>query len=47
MKRAVRSLILMVGLTCAFVIANTPAMFADGGIIPLCNPNTGCGQQGK
>jgi len=48
MKRAVRSLILMVGLACAFIAATTPNVMADGGVIPVCNPNTGCGgQSGK
>jgi len=42
MKRAVRMLILMVGLACTYVAVATP-MFAasDGGII-LCSPKTGC-----
>jgi len=47
MKRAIRSLILMVGLAMTFVAVATPILSADGGPIPVCNPNTGCGQSGK
>jgi hypothetical protein len=43
MKRAIRSLFLMVGLALAFVAVATPMLSADGGPIPVCNPNTGCG----
>jgi hypothetical protein len=43
MKRAIRSLILMVGLTIAFVTVASPLLSADGGPIPLCNPAQGCG----
>jgi hypothetical protein len=43
MKRAVRMVILMVGLVCTYVAVATP-MFAapDGGPILSCNPKTGC-----
>jgi hypothetical protein len=47
MKRAIRSLILMVGLALAFVAVATPILSADGGPIPVCNPNTGCGGSNK
>jgi hypothetical protein len=39
MKRAVRMLILMVGLVCTYTAFAAPAFTApDGGPIPLCNP---------
>jgi hypothetical protein len=43
MKRAVRMLILMVGLVCTYEAVIAPVLYAfDGGPIPLCNPKTGC-----
>ncbi|HET9364330.1 MAG TPA: hypothetical protein VFP71_04985 [Candidatus Angelobacter sp.] len=42
MKRAVRMVILMVGLACAYVVASAPAAHADGGPIPLCGPRSNC-----
>jgi len=43
MKRAVRMLILMVGLVCTYAAVAVPAFTApDGGPIPVCNPKTGC-----
>jgi len=44
MKRAVRMLILMVGLVCTYVAVATPMLHADGGPIPSCNPKRGCPQ---
>jgi hypothetical protein len=41
MKRAVRIVILMVGLACTYVLVATPIMQADGGPMPLCNPRKG------
>ncbi|MGA9043217.1 MAG: hypothetical protein WB421_22150 [Terriglobales bacterium] len=38
MKHAVRMLILMVGLGCAYVTIAAPT-FAENGPMPLCNPN--------
>jgi hypothetical protein len=41
MKRAVRLLIVVVGLIGAYVTVAAPVLQAfDGGPIPLCNPNT-------
>jgi len=34
MKRAVRMLILMVGLVCTYVMVATPVLHADGGASP-------------
>ena len=43
MTRAVRIVILMVGLACTYVAVATPIMAVrDGGGIPMCNPKTGC-----
>jgi hypothetical protein len=43
MKRAVRMLILMVGLACTYVAIATPILNAALGPIPLCNPaNPNC-----
>lgn len=39
MKRAVRMLILMVGLACTYVAIATPILNAELGPMPLCNPN--------
>ena len=39
MKRAVRMLILMVGLACTYVAIVTPILNADLGPRPTCNPN--------
>ena len=36
MKRAVRMLILMVGLACTYVMVAVPILHADGGPIPFC-----------
>jgi len=36
MKRAVRTLILMVGLACTYFAATAPMLHADGGPIPVC-----------
>ena len=44
MKRAVRMLILMVGLVCTYVAVATPMLHADGGPIPSCNPKRPCPQ---
>ena len=39
MKRAIRMLILMVGLVCTYVSVATPMLNAfDGGPIPTCYP---------
>ena len=38
MKRAVRMLILMVGLACTYVAIATPILNAELGPMPLCNP---------
>ena len=44
MKRAVRIVLLMVGLACTYVAVAAPMVPApDGGPIPTCNPKTGCG----
>ena len=44
MKRAIRMLFLMVGLVFAYEAIAAPSLPApDGGPIPVCNPNTGCG----
>ena len=43
MQRAVRMLILMVGLACTYVAIATPILNAALGPIPLCNPaNPNC-----
>jgi hypothetical protein len=43
MKRAVRMLILMLGLVCTYVAVATPMLPApEGGPMPTCNPRTGC-----
>jgi hypothetical protein len=42
MKRAVRMLILMVGLVCTYMAVATPMLHAEGGPMPLCNPNRPC-----
>ena len=43
MKRAVRMLILMVGLACTYVAIATPILNAELGPMPLCNPaNPNC-----
>jgi hypothetical protein len=39
MKRAVRMLILMVGLAGTYVAIATPILNAELGPMPLCNPN--------
>jgi len=42
MKRAVRILILMVGVVCTYIVVATPQYAAaDGGPI-LCKPDRGC-----
>jgi len=41
MKHAVRMLILMVGLGCAYVMIAAPTL-AENGPMPTCNPKTGC-----
>jgi hypothetical protein len=38
MKRAVRMLILMVGLACTYVAIATPILQAELGPMPLCPP---------
>ncbi len=40
MKRAIRTLILTVGLVGAFVVATVPLALADGGPIPTCPQQT-------
>jgi hypothetical protein len=47
MKHAVRMMILMVGLACTYAMIAAPMTSAEVGPMPTCNPNTGCGQQGK
>jgi hypothetical protein len=47
MKHAVRMMILMVGLACTYAMIAAPITSAEVGPMPTCNPNTGCGQQGK
>ena len=43
MKRAVRMLILMVGLVGTYVMVATQALHADGGISPgACPPHVSC-----
>ncbi len=42
MKRAVRMLILMVGLVCTYVVVATPILHAEGGPIPSCSPHVPC-----
>lgn len=43
MKRAVRMLVLMLGLVCTYVAVATPMLPApEGGPAPTCNPKTGC-----
>jgi hypothetical protein len=43
MNRAVRMLILMVGLVCTYVAIATPILNADLGPMPTCNPyNPNC-----
>jgi hypothetical protein len=42
MKRAVRMLILMVGLACTYAVVATPMLHADGGVMALCNPHANC-----
>jgi hypothetical protein len=42
MKRAVRMLILMVGLACTYAVVATPMLHADGGVMPLCGPRGNC-----
>lgn len=45
MKRAVRMLILMVGLACTYVAIATPILNAELGPMPLCPPsNPHCGR---
>ena len=45
MKRAVRMLILMVGLACTYVAIATPILNAELGPAPLCPPsNPHCGR---
>lgn len=39
MKRAVRMLILMVGLACTYVAIATPILNAELGPMPTCNPH--------
>jgi hypothetical protein len=41
MKRAVRMMILMVGLVCTYVAVATPFVHAEGPA-PLCNPKRPC-----
>jgi hypothetical protein len=42
MKRAIRALILMLGLVSTYVTATVPRVPApDGGPIPLCPPHKG------
>lgn len=41
MKRAIRMLILMVGLVCTYVVVATPALRADGGPSP-CSAHVPC-----
>ena len=41
MKRAVRILVLMVGLACTYVAMAAPQT-APEGPMPTCNPKTGC-----
>jgi hypothetical protein len=46
MKRAVRMLILMVGLACTYVAIATPILNAELGPMPLCNPaNPNCSKR--
>ena len=48
MKRAVRMLILMVGLACTYVAIATPILNAELGPMPLCNPaNPNCSKASK
>jgi hypothetical protein len=39
MKRAIRMLILMVGLACTYVAIATPILNAELGPMPLCPPS--------
>jgi len=48
MKTALRLLVLMLGLVTTYVAVAAPMLTApDGGPLPLCNPKTGCGPNGK
>jgi hypothetical protein len=41
MKRAIRMVVLMVGLACVYGVIATP-LTAELGPMPTCNPRTGC-----
>ena len=47
MNKAVKTILLMVGLVCTYVAMAAPLVPPpDGGPIPTCNPKTGCGPKG-